>query len=145
MAAPELNVVKSWVVCQACRCHARGSERDCPQCGLPLVPADTSRLARREVRRQWMAVAMAGVGVACGGNNAKLPSTTDPLVVGSCSLDGGVQTIDCTGSTACVCGYMGHCDGTGTCVSCGCDAGQTCLTDGTCSSHTCYGAPALLA
>jgi hypothetical protein len=111
-----------------------------------------SKAARRELRRVVSAVAV-GLGVACGNplpppgpmQMQQLPSASDPLVVGDCAPDGGMQNLSCLDS--CGCGPNGLCQTDGGCINCGCDAGMHCYGGevGMCSSHTCYGSPPVLA
>jgi hypothetical protein len=95
-----------------------------------------------EIRRVMYAVAMAGLGTACGSSSPNPAQSQDPLVQGDCLVTDGGANLDC--STACACGFNGHCNG-GACVACGCDAGSICTAAGVCSTHTCYGSPPLLA
>ncbi|HEX4620165.1 MAG TPA: hypothetical protein VH208_01245 [Myxococcaceae bacterium] len=95
-----------------------------------------------EVRRVMYAVAMAGLGTACGSSSPNPAQSQDPLVQGDCLVTDGGPNLEC--STACACGFNGHCNG-GVCVACGCDAGSIYTAAGVCSTHTCYGSPPLLA
>jgi hypothetical protein len=141
----------SLVVCGSCRCHVRVMEAACPHCDADLAREGALQPARRralEVRRMLFAVALAGAGAACGTSG----KSSDPMVVGSCVPNGGVQSTSCAnqqhdaGTFAdCYCGRNGRCDGQGVCEACSCQANEDCNPDGTCSVHTCYGCPPLLA
>jgi len=150
------------VVCTACKCHVHRADAACAHCGADLTLPGAARKPERrrvEIRRVFYATALAGLGVTgCGG---RVPNED---IQGTCaSLNAttqGAPSFSCnsaTGTLACGCGTGGMCDN-GKCVSCGCAQDETCNA-GVCepsppsywfegqlwSSHSCYGAPPVLA
>jgi hypothetical protein len=144
----------SLVICVACRCHVRATERVCPHCAAELTLAHAVREPDRravEVRRVLFATTLAGLGlVGCGGR------VVNEDVQGSCAQPARAA-LQC--ESTCYCGSGGVCR-SGACVSCDCSAGEYCDNNGTCQaspnrfwfaghlpdtgSHPCYGSPPLL-
>jgi hypothetical protein len=165
-------LAKLFVICQSCDCHVRIAERKCPHCGADVAACGGVRAPRRrsvEVRRVFLATALAGMGAAsCGGREigagSNLPAeATEADIQGGCFVDGSYLFGACGSATgSCACGAAGFCamgqcqqksctateyvDSAGNCVALpSCPADQT-LDGNTCvpSTHTCYGAPPLI-
>src|SRR5271170_5947627 len=91
------TLAKIFVICQSCDCHVRLAERKCPHCGADVGTCGGAREPRRrsvEVRRVFLATALAGMGaVSCGGkesgaSNALPAEATEADIQGACFVDG---------------------------------------------------------
>jgi hypothetical protein len=132
------------VLCDACNCHVRIDEARCPHCGsarashppldegpaldAPRSPARTGAAARGpegalyRTRRAAFAVALAGLGAACGGQVAggdgHVQQAAEADIVGTCDSapPGTVCTNSFTstlpdGGVGCECGLASYCAG----------------------------------